>query len=294
MPSVCDRVYGGGMRVLAFLDGTLADPDAPHIHVDDLGLMRGDGVFETILVANGRPRELGPHLDRLARSAKMLDLPEPDLAAWERAAQAVIDNWTDGPEFALKLVLTRGVEGDTDQRPTAFALGMGIGAAVMRGRAEGVRVITLDRGIEPGLAARAPWLLLGAKSLSYGINMAAVREAARHDAQDVIFTASDGSVLEGPTSSVILLRGRTIYTPPEHIVILPGTTQAGVFRGAERAGFSTKVEPLRVDDLLSGDGLFLASSVRKLTRVRSLDGTDLPEATDVYAELCAAYESEYA
>src|ERR1044072_1066192 len=47
------------MRVLAFLDGTLADPDAPHIRVDDLGLMRGDGIFETILVVDGRPREQG-------------------------------------------------------------------------------------------------------------------------------------------------------------------------------------------------------------------------------------------
>ncbi|OZM71501.1 4-amino-4-deoxychorismate lyase [Amycolatopsis antarctica] len=282
------------MRVLAFLDGTLADPDAAHIRVDDLGLMRGDGVFETILVTDGRPRELGPHLDRLARSAKMLDLPEPDRAAWERAVRAVLDNWSGGAELALKLVLTRGIDGDPEQRPTGFALGMEIGAAVLRGRAEGVAAITLDRGIDPGLAERAPWLLLGAKSLSYGINMAAIREAVRRGADDVVFTASDGSVLEGPTSTVILLRGRTILTPPEHIGILPGTTQAGVFRGAEKAGFATKVEPLRVDDLLTGDGLFLASSVRKLTRVRSLDGTALPAATEAHAELSAAYEAEYA
>ena len=98
------------MRVLAFLDGTTADPEAPLLRVDDLGLLRGDGVFETILVIDGKPRELGPHLDRLDRSAAMLELPEPDRAGWERAVDAVINNWTGGRDMALKLVLTRGDE----------------------------------------------------------------------------------------------------------------------------------------------------------------------------------------
>ncbi|MEU5235117.1 aminotransferase class IV, partial [Streptomyces anulatus] len=99
------------MRVLALLDGTLADPDSPQIRVDDLGLMRGDGVFETILVVDGKPRELTPHLDRLDRSAAMLDMLPPPRAEFERAVELVIGNWTGGTEFALKLVCTRGVEG---------------------------------------------------------------------------------------------------------------------------------------------------------------------------------------
>lgn len=282
------------MRVLAFLNGTLADPEAAHLRVDDLGLLRGDGVFETILVVDGRPRELRPHLERLARSAAMLDLPEPDLAAWERTALTVIENWSGSTEMALKLVLTRGIDGDPEAKPTGFALGMEIDEKVLRARGEGVAAITLERGIEPDLAKRAPWLLLGAKSVSYGVNMAALREAARRGASDVIFTAADGSVFEGPTSTVVLAKERTLYTPPANIGILPGTTQAAVFRGAERAGWSIKVEPLHVPDLLEGDGLFLASSVRKLTRVHTLDGVALRDSSDVHAELVAAYEGEYA
>src|SRR6266480_3758496 len=129
------------MRVLAMLDGTLADPEIPQIRVDDLGLMRGDGVFETILVADRKPRELGPHLDRLARSSAMLALPEPDRAAWQRCAQTVIDNWPTPGEFALKLVYTRGVDGG-DGTPTGFALGMEIGEKVLRARQHGVAART--------------------------------------------------------------------------------------------------------------------------------------------------------
>ncbi|OLZ60232.1 aminodeoxychorismate lyase [Amycolatopsis keratiniphila] len=282
------------MRVLAFLDGTLADPEAAHLRVDDLGLLRGDGVFETILVVDGRPRELRPHLERLARSAAMLDLPEPDLAVWERAAQVVIDNWSGPAEIALKLVYTRGIDGDPEAKPFGFALGVEIDEKVQRARVEGVAAITLERGIEADLAERAPWLLLGAKSISYGVNMAALREAGRRGASDVIFTAADGSVFEGPTSTVVLAKDKTLYTPPATIGILPGTTQAALFRGAERAGWSVKVEPLNVSDLTEGEGLFLASSVRKLTRVHTLDGVALTDSSAIHAELAAAYESEYA
>lgn len=283
----------GGMRVLAFLDGTLGDVDAGQIRVDDLGLTRGDGVFETILVVAGEPRELRPHLDRLARSASMLELPEPDDNAWQRAVHTVIGNWTGGREMALKLVYTRGVDGDPAAVPTGFALGTEVSDAHISARTTGIAACTLERGIDPGLAERAPWLLLGSKSVSYAINMASLREAQRRGADDVVFTASDGSVLEGPTSTVLAARGDTLYTPPPTVGILPGTTQAAAFRAAERAGFTTKIEPLTVPDLRAADGLFLASSIRKLTRVHTLDGETLPDSTALHTQLADAYESEY-
>lgn len=281
------------MRVLAFLDGTLADPDAAHIRVDDLGLLRGDGVFETILVADKKPRELRPHLDRLARSAAMLELPAPDLEGFERAARTVIDNWTGGREIALKLVYTRGIDGDPAGVPTAFAIGLEIDEKAQRARTEGVAAVLLERGFAPDVAERAPWLLLGAKTVSYAVNMAALREAARRGAQDVIFTAADGSVLEGPTSTVVVAKGRTLYTPPSNIGILPGTTQYALFRGAEKAGWTIKVEPITAEDLTTADGVFLASSVRLVTRVHTLDGAALPDSAALHRELVAAYESEY-
>ncbi|CAM3442762.1 aminodeoxychorismate lyase [Kibdelosporangium persicum] len=280
------------MPVLALLDGTLADPAHPLIRVDDLGVMRGDGIFETVLVVDGKPRELGPHFDRLVRSAAMLDLPEPSRADFDRATQAVLDNWTGGSEIALKWVYTRGVEGG-DGTPTGFALGLEIAEKVKRQRASGISAVTLDRGFDADAAVRAPWLLLGAKTLSYAVNMAALREAERRGAEEVIFTTSDGSVLEGPTSTLIAVTGRTLRTPPATIGILPGTTQAALFRAAEREGWSVKTEPIQVPELSEADGIFLASSVRKITRVHTLDGVQLTDSTALHGELTRLYDSEY-
>ena len=281
------------MRVLAMLDGTPADPEAAHIRVDDLGLLRGDGIFETVLVVDGVPRELGPHLDRLARSAAMLELPPPDRSAWERCVQVVLGAWQGPAEMALKLVYTRGPEFG-DGTPTGFAMGLPIGEKTLRNRVTGVRAVTLDRGYEPEIVARAPWLLLGAKSLSYAVNMAALRYAEAHDAEEAIFIAADGSVLEGPTSNVIVAHGHTLRTTPPSSGILRGTTQGALFRAAEQAGWATKVEPLTLPELREADGLFLASSVRKITRVHTLDGAKLPDASALHVELNALYESEYA
>lgn len=280
------------MRVLAMLDGTLADPTAPLLRVDDLGITRGDGVFETILVVDGKPRELGPHLDRLAHSAAMLELPAPVRADWERCVSLVIDNWQGGPEMALKLVYTRGPEFG-DGTPTGYAMGMPIADKVMQARETGVAAVTLARGYDPAIVSEAPWLLLGAKSLSYAVNMAALRHADALGASEVIFTAADGSVLEGPTSSVVLVAGRTLRTTPPSSGILKGTTQGALFRAAERAGWVTKVEPIPAEDLMTADALFMASSVRKITRVHTLDGKTLPDTSALGEELTALYESEY-
>jgi 4-amino-4-deoxychorismate lyase len=282
------------MRVLALLDGTLADPEAPLLRADDLGATRGDGIFETILVADRRPRELGPHLDRLERSAQLLDLELPDRRAWERAVQVVIDHWpwdTD-EQMALKLVCTRGIDGG-DGTPTGFALGMSIGPDTLRKRANGVTVITLERGYAPDLMDRAPWLLLSAKTLSYAVNMAAMREAQSRGADEVLFTATDGSVLEGPTSTVVLAQGHTLITTPPSSGILPGTTQGALFRAAEQAGWETRVEPFRTERLFRADGVWLASSVRLITQVHTIDGVAIRADADLHHELVKLYEGQY-
>ena len=99
-------------------------------------------------------------------------------------------------------------------------------------------MLLLDRGFTARTAADAPWLLAGAKTLSYGVNMAALRYAAANDADDVIFLGSDGAVLEAPTASVVVANGRTLSTPPRD-GILDGITVRRLFRAARDAGWTT-------------------------------------------------------
>lgn len=261
------------VQVLVTLDGTVLDPELPLLAVDDLAAVRGDGVFETLLVQDGHIREEGPHLARLGRSATMLDLPEPAVDRWRACMATVIDQWDSPEDFALRLVLSRGREGRGV--PTAYATAAPIGETVLAQRANGLAAVTLDRGVSSDVAQRAPWLLLGAKTLSYAVNMAALRHAAALGAEDVVFTSADGDVLEGPTSTVLVANGRTLRTPAVELGILPGTTQGALYRVAQRAGWTCETGPIRAEDLMSADGVWLASSVRLLARIHTLDGTPL-------------------
>jgi 4-amino-4-deoxychorismate lyase len=229
--------------------------------------MRGDGIFETTLTVDGVPRDLDQHFDRLAASAKMTDIELPHQQEWLNGIRAVVGAWTGG-EMMLRLVATRGPDGGP---PTCYVTGGPVSQVSIRQRTEGIRVLLLDRGFSGPAAAAAPWLLAGAKTLSYAINMAALRYAAAKDADDVIFVGSDGAILEAPTSTVVLARDRTLLTPPLEGV-LDGITVVRLMRAAEQAGWATGYQRLTPADLAGADGVWLASSVRLLSAVRSIDG----------------------
>lgn len=250
-----------------------ADPAVPLVSVVDLGVTRGDGVFETLGVGEGRPQAVDAHLARLARSAAMLDLPAPDEAAWRAAAIAVAEQLSGHAEAFVKLVYTRGVEGTG--RPTGWVLGSP-SPDHTAARTEGIRVTVLDRGLAHDSAADLPWLLQGAKTLSYALNMAAGREARRRGMDDALFVSSDGFLLEGPTSNLLIKDGDRLITPATSLGILAGTTQAAAFRFAEGQGMTTSYEVLPREVLESADALWLLSSVRHAAPIREIDGVARP------------------
>jgi len=156
--------------------------------------------------------------------------------------------------------------------PTAVALLAPVPAETRRQRADGVAVISLGLGVPANFRRGAPWLLGGAKTLSYAVNMAAVRHAHRQGADDVVFTSLEGRILEGPTSTVVWAADGELRTPPLDTGILPGTTQARLFARADHAGWPTAVVPGTVDDLHAADAVWLLSGVRGTAVVHTLDG----------------------
>ena len=289
--------------VLVFLDpafdgGRVADASQPQLMATDLGATRGDGVFESLLAVGGRPRKIQAHLTRLAGSARLLELDIPAEDAWRRAVETAIREFRGQEpaaaapggaaqdEVVVKLIVTRGPEGAA--APTCWVQASAPAAAGRRQRQTGIDVILLDRGYDSEVGERAPWLLLGAKTLSYAVNMAALRYAHRQGADDVIFTSADGRVLEGPTSTVLLAHLETsddgaggvrtirrLITPQLDSGILPGTSQGALFTAAKAAGWELGYGPLEPKDLLDADAVWLISSIRLLAPVNHIDGQEI-------------------
>jgi 4-amino-4-deoxychorismate lyase len=275
----------GHPGVIVTLDGEVHPPGTPLLFADDLAAVRGDGVFETLLVREGGACLVEAHLGRLGHSAKLLDLPEPDLPAWRNAIDLAVRQWTadTADEGAMRLVYTRGRE--RGSAPTAYVTVNPVAERIAAARRDGVAAVTLPRELPSTGVEAMPWLLAGAKTLSYAINMAALRHAAAQGAGDVIFVSSDGYILEGPRSTVVIAVGGEaagdnvcLLTPPPWYPILRGTTQQALFGVARAKGYDCDYRALRVADLVAAQGIWLVSSMTLAARVHTLDGRALPRA----------------
>jgi 4-amino-4-deoxychorismate lyase len=283
-----------GPSVVVTLDGAIHDPQTPLLYADDLAAVRGDGIFETLLIRGGRPCLLEAHLGRLAQSARLMELPAPDLEQWRSAVTAAVHRWTavGGGEGALRLVYSRGRE--SGGPPTGFVTIANLPARVVTARRDGVAALTLARGL-PTEAADLPWLLAGAKTLSYAVNMAALRHAEKLGAGDVIFVSSDGHILEGPRSTVVIATemeggGLGLLTPPPWYPILRGTTQQALFEVARNKGYDCDYRALVPADLVAAQGVWLVSSITLAARVHTLDGVPL-RSTPLVAEVPALVDA---
>jgi 4-amino-4-deoxychorismate lyase len=246
------------------------EPDQPVVTAFDQGLGRGDGVFESVLVTGGKTPHLDAHLARLTRSAQLMQLPHPGDGAVRALVAAVVADWPADVDGACRIFLTRGLGEGTP--PTLLALLAPVPAETIRQRDEGIAVVSLSLGIPADFRATAPWLLGGAKTLSYAVNMAAYRHAHAVGADDVVLTSLEGRLLEGPTSTVVWAADGRLHTPPVQTGILAGTTQARLFHRAEADGWPTTVTAGTVEDLHAADAVWLLSGIRGAARVTRLDG----------------------
>ena len=278
------------MTVLALAVGGrgLVDPGEPVLHADDEAFLRGRAAFETIRVYGGRPFRLDDHLERLRGSARRLSLPEDEAAQLRPLVEQALAA-SGEPDAVLRLYLTPGREGEG--RSTALALVSTLPPDLEARRARGMRAITVPLGLDPALRADAPWLLGGVKSTSYAVNMAAEAEARRRGADDAVFLASGGIVLEGPVTNVWWRSGRELFTPALELGILAGVTRAALLADAADLGYDVREGAYPVEHLAAAEVAFTSSSVREVMPVVELDGTAVgdgrpgPAATELQAAL---------
>jgi 4-amino-4-deoxychorismate lyase len=239
----------------------------PARFVVSAGELFGDGAFETVHLRPSGPWLLGAHLDRLARSAALLELPSFSRPRVEERVAAAIDGFA-APEGALRIMLTR----------EALHVAVGeIGPAVRRERRDGIRLLGADLGC--AVDRRPPWSLAAAKSLSYASNFAARRWATRQGADDVVWLSTEGYVLEAPTASVVWMAGDTLCTvPPSRAPILPGITAAHLLEAAGSLGLRAEQRMVTLAELATAEAIWLASSLRGLAEAVSLDGEARPRS----------------
>ena len=261
------------MSRIACINGRLLAPEDAKVSVYDRGFLYGDSVFETIRTYGGKPFALDEHVRRLARSAAQVAIPmpiEPHAFAIEiERALAAAGN----AESYVRATLTRGSGPlGLDPRHAMHPLRVILveplkllPAAMYR---DGVSVITFrtDRACD---AAH------GAKVGNYLASVLAIRKASDAGAHEALIINTAGQIVEGTTSNVFVVQGKTLITPPEEAGILAGITRGHLLAIAGEAGLSVDLRPLVPEDVRSADEVFLSSSLREILPVIAVDGAPI-------------------
>ncbi|MEW2524066.1 aminodeoxychorismate lyase [Streptomyces sp. NPDC047071] len=248
-----------------WLNGGLHDLDTARVSVLDHGLTVGDGIFETVKAVAGRPFALTRHLDRLARSARGLGLPEPDLDEVRTACAAVLDA-NPMALGRLRITYTGGLSPlGSDRGDHGPTLVVALGETARRPDTTAVITVPWTRN-ERGA-------LTGLKTTSYAENVLALARATEQGASEALFANTVGRLCEGTGSNVFVVLDGEIHTPPVASGCLAGITRA---LAVEWTGAHETDLPFDVLD--RAEEVFLTSTLRDVQAVHRVDGRDLPSA----------------
>ncbi len=192
------------------------------VPLDDHLVHRGDGVFESLRMAEGRILQMDAHIGRLKDSAAVIGLTPP--CPWEEIRTILLEvaraaGVTDG---GLKLLLGRGGGGlgvDPRECPESSLF-------VVATRSHPLPESYWEKGLtacRSAVPAKQPYLAR-IKSTNYLPNVLMAQEAARRGV-DVSFSFDEeGCLAEATVANVAVVddEGRLLLPPFRHS--LPGTT----------------------------------------------------------------------
>ncbi len=255
---------------VVWINGELQPPETASIHWSDHGITVGDGVFETIKLAQGLPFALTRHLDRLEHSAAGLRLPPPPRAYIADAVSLVVETWGSATG-RLRITLTGGAGPMGSDRGDATPTLM-------------VTAGTMTMTREPTTVVSVPWTrnergaLAGLKTTSYAENVVALHVAAESGASEAIFANTRGELCEGTGSNVFLEHRGTLCTPHLDSGCLAGVTRALLIEALEAVGVGVEESHLPMAALAGAREAFLVSTGREVQPISAVDGHQLTEA----------------
>ncbi|MBL7008554.1 MAG: aminotransferase class IV [Planctomycetes bacterium] len=266
----------GREMTLLMIDGVRMDPATPAVPASLLGLLRGEGVFETFVVEDGVPTPfLALNDERLRRSAGLIGFDLEGRGLCEEL-----------PAFLPLLA-----EGAWRVRYSVFR---GIGVELFRMWSAGPLA---DPPAEVVLAlARArrdpsdP--LVGAKTSSRAREQHARRQAVAAGAWEALMLNLAGDLAECTSSNLFVACHGRLATPGLDQGLLAGVTRQGVLDGCLAAGIPVEQGVVSLEDLRRADEVYVTNAVIGVIPVCAVLGQreDLPgQAGPFLAEVRRAY-----
>ncbi|GAB3540146.1 branched-chain-amino-acid transaminase [Pontibacter brevis] len=261
-------------KLYAFVREEIVPLEQAYLHVSDLSIQRGYGVFDFLKIMEGQPLFLEDYLERFYTSAKLMHLPVPLSDEALRATIRKLIQLNGLPVSGMKIILTGGYSDN----------GYDIGEASL--------VIVQQPLVLPGQALRERGLKVitqeyvrevpAVKTINYSMGIWLINRVKESGADDVLYQKG-GVVTEFPRCNFFIVRqDGTVVTPAEDV--LQGITRKHVLELAVKK-YKVAVEAVSLEDIWQAREAFLTSTTKRILPIVQVDdrviGDGKPGATTV-------------
>jgi len=262
--------------MIVFLNDDFRPAEEAAVSVFDRGFLYGDGLFETILIWDGRPFLLDRHWDRLRRGAEWLELELPCHCAKLAEVMDALAQRNGLSRAVARVTISRGVgsRGYSPQgvgRPTLVVslhpLAGEVGGTMPRWRL-----------MRAGVTVPMGQAMTRFKTANRLASILARAEAERGGFDEALVCNAAGRVAEASGANVFCVREGRVQTPPLSEGALEGVTRGLILQLCREAGVESEERSLTPEELRQAQGVFLTLSTWGIVEAIELEGCPLPSA----------------
>jgi branched-chain amino acid aminotransferase len=259
------------------LNGDILPATEAVIPLNNIEYAYGFGVYDSLRLSKGRLLFADEHIGRLLESAAIIDLPHPFTPEQiEKHIKELVEK-TGAETCNVKTMLVGGRDKASAGLYIICLNPLFPNRSLYK---DGAKVITAEY--------ERPFP--HAKTLNMLPSYLAYRRAARFGAYDALSINQGGEITEGTRTNFFAVKGRTIFSPPED-VILPGVTRSKVLDIARQNNFEIKHQPIRLEDIADYDGAFITSTSSKIVPLRSINDFVWSEIDPAIRQLMSAFDN---
>ena len=278
------------MSRVAYVNGRYLRHAEAQVHVEDRGYQFSDGVYEVILIKNGKMIDEEQHLERLKKSLSSLEINPPMKRAPMRHVMKEVIKRNKFRNGIVYIQITRGVAAREHSFPkySKPALVMTARRIATKTNDEieaGVKVITIDD---------IRWKRCDIKSTSLLPNVLGKQTARRQGAYEAWMVDASGFVTEGTsTNAWIVTSDGKLITAELESNILSGITRDTFIKIIHELNYKLEERQFSVEEAKNAREAFFTSSTSFLTPVSEIDGVVIGngKAGSVSMELIKAYDN---
>jgi 4-amino-4-deoxychorismate lyase len=250
------------MTSTVLIGGSAPEHESQAATVADRAFQYGDGVFETLRIANGSVRFLESHLQRLANGCERLRIPAPDASTLRDEIERVAGATRDA---VVKVIVSRGPGGRGYRAPEQPTPTRVVALYPLPAPDSGPLALRwCDTRV-----ARQP-ILAGLKHLNRLEQVLAQSEWSDAGIQEGLMLDTEGELIGGTSSNVFVVRDGVLVTPDLRYCGVRGVMRKQVIDCARTLGVPVSEEPLWPEDLPGAKEVFVTNAVRGIRPVATL------------------------